>query len=194
MKIPAATITRKPLQVEMTPMIDVVFLLLIFFLWTTSFRIPEERLPSHLAEETMASGTTSVVTEQIDFDPIVIRIGWQDGQPNWRIGNRLAATVGEVSARLSEIARIKRDVPVIVDPADNVPLGHLIDVYDMTRQVGFETVQFAAAERGAPLLNVRRVMSCRCERSWQDGSNPEKPAAPWSHETAYRPSRRQAGR
>ncbi|MEO8496389.1 MAG: biopolymer transporter ExbD, partial [Planctomycetota bacterium] len=30
---------REPLDVKMTPMIDVVFLLLIFFVWTASFHI-----------------------------------------------------------------------------------------------------------------------------------------------------------
>ena len=38
------------LEVKMTPMIDVVFLLLIFFVWTSSFELPEFDLPSALAE------------------------------------------------------------------------------------------------------------------------------------------------
>ncbi len=150
MKIPSVAITRKPLQVEMTPMIDVVFLLLIFFLWTSSFRLPEERLPSHLAEKPLTAGTTDAVSEQVDFDPIVIRIGWQAEAPTWQIGDQWATSKTDVYAKLAEIARIKRDVPIIVDPGNDVPLGHIIDVYDITRRIGFATVQFAADTVSAP--------------------------------------------
>jgi biopolymer transport protein ExbD len=40
---------RRDLDVKMTPMIDVVFLLLVFFLWTASFRISEQVLPSNIS-------------------------------------------------------------------------------------------------------------------------------------------------
>jgi biopolymer transport protein ExbD len=33
---------HKPIHIDMTPMVDVVFLLLIFFMTTTSFKPPEE--------------------------------------------------------------------------------------------------------------------------------------------------------
>ena len=35
----------------MTPMIDVVFLLLVFFVWTASFQIIEHVLPSKRSEQ-----------------------------------------------------------------------------------------------------------------------------------------------
>ena len=35
----------------MTPMIDVVFLLLVFFVWTASFQIVEHVMPSELSEQ-----------------------------------------------------------------------------------------------------------------------------------------------
>ena len=36
---------RDSLEIKMTPMIDVVFLLLIFFVWTASFQVVEYLLP-----------------------------------------------------------------------------------------------------------------------------------------------------
>jgi len=39
---------RRELEIKMTPMIDVVFLLLVFFIWTSSFHIVENVLPSRL--------------------------------------------------------------------------------------------------------------------------------------------------
>ncbi|MBC8874781.1 MAG: biopolymer transporter ExbD, partial [Planctomycetes bacterium] len=40
---------RSDLDVKMTPMIDVVFLLLVFFVWTASFHIVEHILPSSVS-------------------------------------------------------------------------------------------------------------------------------------------------
>ena len=40
---------RREISISMTPMIDVVFLLLIFFLWSVGTHIDEFVLPSHVA-------------------------------------------------------------------------------------------------------------------------------------------------
>ena len=39
------------LEIKMTPMIDVVFLLLVFFVWTASFHAVEYLLPSSLSQQ-----------------------------------------------------------------------------------------------------------------------------------------------
>ena len=56
------------------------------------------------------------------------------------------ATLVEVRASLVRIAEVKPDAPVILHPDQDVPLGHVIDAYDVTRLEGFEKVQFAASE------------------------------------------------
>ncbi len=43
---------RRRLEIQMTPMIDVVFLLLIFFIWTSSFQIAEYALQSNISDAT----------------------------------------------------------------------------------------------------------------------------------------------
>ena len=50
---------RGSLEVKMTPMIDVVFLLLVFFVWTASFQVVENIVPTGISEEitTTSSGT-----------------------------------------------------------------------------------------------------------------------------------------
>ena len=42
---------RGDVDVKMTPMIDVVFLLLVFFIWTASFQIVEQVLPSSVSAQ-----------------------------------------------------------------------------------------------------------------------------------------------
>ncbi len=125
-------------------MIDVVFLLLIFFLWTASFQIAEQKLPSHIATRDSSRGSTQQASEQVDFESVVVRVEWRNEEPTWAVNGRPVTSLEEVARTLVAVAAVKRDVPVIVDPARQVPLGHVIDVYDLTRNTGFEKVQFAA--------------------------------------------------
>ena len=150
MRRPSPYIDRRgDLEIQMTPMIDVVFLLLVFFLWTASFHIVEHVLPSHLSE---VVGSAPATTDQPpppqeDFDKVVIRVQWVNGGPAWRINDMAVGNVQQVRSRLEAIALIKRDAPVILHPDPDVPLGHVIDLYDITRLIGFEQIQFAASEK-----------------------------------------------
>ena len=133
----------------LTPLIDVVFLLMIFFLWTASFQIVEEVLPSQLSLET-APGATATETPppEADFDDVVVRIEKAEDVVLWQVNEAQAASLAEVQVRLNRIAGVKRDAPVIVDADGDVPLGDVIDVYDLARLAGFEQVQFAASVDG----------------------------------------------
>ena len=75
MRVPRRT-GRSSMELKMTPMIDVVFLLLVFFLWTSSFDLPEFDLPSSLAEP--PAGLSDVDDRQPPpeaFDELVITVG-----------------------------------------------------------------------------------------------------------------------
>ena len=65
MRAPANRSSRT-IDLQLTPMIDVVFLLLVFFLWTTSFERPEYDLNTAVALPSglriRASSTCSVPT------------------------------------------------------------------------------------------------------------------------------------
>jgi biopolymer transport protein ExbD len=138
---------RRDLDVKMTPMIDVVFLLLVFFIWTASFRISEQLLPSHISASSAApSAASDVPAPEEDFDDVVIRVFWSDGGPRWEVNGTPVAALDQVRRSLAALAAIKTDAPVIIHPDPDVPLGHVIDLYDITRLEGFEKVQFAASE------------------------------------------------
>ena len=137
---------RSRLDVKMTPLIDVVFLLLIFFVWTSSFHVLEFILPSSVSVASPQSATPDVLPPEKDFDSIVIRLLWQDGRPMWTVNDTPAADLGDVRRTLLSIAQIDRQIPIIIDPSEEVPLGHVIDLYDISRQFEFEKVQFAASE------------------------------------------------
>jgi biopolymer transport protein ExbD len=135
-------------DIPMTPLIDVVFQLLVFFLLTASFHAVEHVLPSHVSALTGTGPATRDETPppEKDFDEVLIRVLWENGQPAWQVNRRSMPTLADLREALAGIAKIKADAPVIVHPDPEVPLGHVIDVYDVTRLQGFPKVQFAASE------------------------------------------------
>ena len=129
----------------MTPMIDVVFLLLIFFVCTASFQIAEQILPSDI----LASGSTEApLSDPIEppLEQIVVRTRMVAGQPLWTINEVEHTTLAGVGRVLQAVYEIDPNTPVILHNQPDVPLGHVIDVYDLARVVGFDKVQFAVDE------------------------------------------------
>lgn len=126
----------------MTPLIDVVFLLLIFFVCTASFQIAEQILPSSI----LAAGSTEAPLEdpmELPLEQIVVRTRMEGGKAAWTINQRTCATLGEVGQVLRGVYDAASEVPVILHNDPDVPLGDVIDVYDLSRVVGFATIQFA---------------------------------------------------
>lgn len=150
MKIPSAQHGRRSeLKIELTPMIDCVFLLMIYFIWTSSFAIVEDVLPSRLS---VAAGTSATPTTQAppppdaDFDNVVVRILYTGGAPDWTVNDAPVGSLADLRAHLRAIAGIKNDAPVILHPDPEVDLGNVIEAYDAARIAGFERVQFAASQ------------------------------------------------
>ncbi|MHC4877035.1 MAG: ExbD/TolR family protein [Planctomycetota bacterium] len=126
----------------MTPMIDVVFLLLIFFVCASIGQIRESHLPTPLA-----AGSVEV-TDPVQTPPPLGRF--------WITLERTAegmtiATLNERQFRdwsllhdvLHDLASAAPEFPVILDIAPQVPAGDVIDIYDTCRAANFDTVQFA---------------------------------------------------
>ncbi len=55
-------------------------------------------------------------------------------------------TPEDVRARLAQVAAIRTDVPLLIDPDAPVPLGDVMDVYDVGRLLGFGAIQFTVHE------------------------------------------------
>jgi len=139
---------RAPLEVKMTPMIDVVFLLLVFFVWSASFQIVEHVLPSQLSAQvgSAPANPNDPPPPEADFENVIIRISWNGKNPHWRVNDAELANLDQLFTRLTQISQIKPDAPVIIHPDPQVPLGDVLDVYDRSRLANFQKVQFAALE------------------------------------------------
>jgi biopolymer transport protein ExbD len=137
---------RGRLEANMTPMIDVIFNLLIFFVCTVSFQPPEEVLPTHLSALGVAASVPRP-PEIVDFDDVVVKVLLRGEDLVWEINREPYASLAQVRDVLASIAGVKRDLPVIIDAQGEVPLGSVIDIYDLCRLAGFQKVHFAAHQR-----------------------------------------------
>ncbi|MGI9519524.1 MAG: ExbD/TolR family protein [Pirellulaceae bacterium] len=128
----------------MTPMIDVVFLLLIFFVWTAGTQLVEYILPSEMRPQlgNQESNLTEPLPEQ-DFDNVLIRLRWDGDLPDWTINDQEMKSADEVATTLRTLADINIDAPIIVHPDANVPMGYVIEMYDVAKLAGFVKVSFA---------------------------------------------------
>jgi len=141
---------RENSPVAMTSMIDVVFLLLIFFAVTGGSGMREFLLPTELA----ASGAIESVHPAPPSEPLTVDI-WLRLTINPESGRTVVDMNGtsytdleELKGQLQALAELGPENPVVLDVANEVPLGDLVDLYDTCRTAGFQTVNFAAKQRG----------------------------------------------
>ena len=128
---------RKKRQVEitLTPMIDVVFLLLIFFMITTTFNRETElniQLPDATGNEKMEQNEAISLT--IDAEGIYYVNKHQ-------LVNQKLATLRKA---LLEAAGSTRTIPFIISADAQTPHQAVISALDVAAQMGFSRITFAA--------------------------------------------------
>ncbi|TWT73582.1 Biopolymer transport protein ExbD/TolR [Posidoniimonas polymericola] len=128
----------------MTPMIDVVFLLLIFFVCTASFQPVEALLPGDLLISG-AGGAGVPQEEQPPLERVVIRAEQSGAGVAWTVNESPCPTDAALRALLGQLAGIDSTLPVVIDPDRKVELGRVIDGFDAARSAGFVDVKFAAS-------------------------------------------------
>lgn len=132
------------LNTAMTPMIDVVFLLLVFFVWTASFQTIEYVLDSQIAAQqgTNPSEDTQL-TPPTDNEDVLVRIESVAGELVWSVSQRSATSLADVKERLMRLADVDASVKVILHPDPEVPLEFVIGAFDAAQLAGFTQVVFA---------------------------------------------------
>ena len=114
---------KKRFQIDMAPLIDVVFLLLIFFMLT--FAIQGQGLAISLPEGEEA--------EKVEKD-IIIRIN----QNNTLSLNNSPIQIDSLGAALSESLSRRSDKFVVIDSAPKVQYEMFTRVLDISREAGAE--------------------------------------------------------
>ncbi len=138
---------RKAPELRMTSMIDVIFLLLIFFVFTANFNEIEKLLPTNLSLPGRIENPDQAPQESRIIDEIRIRIE-PDGKTNgdgvvWNVNRRRCSTEKELRDALATLSELTHDIPVVIDPVESVPIERVLDVYDLCRLRGLTKIQFA---------------------------------------------------
>ena len=106
----------------------------------------EYLLPSSLSQQLGNASVIDSPPPEAEFEDVIVRILWQDDQVVWQVNGQDVLSLDEVKQRLQLVAGIKTDAPVILHPDEEVPVGDVIDVYDISRIAGFDKIQFAIAQ------------------------------------------------
>lgn len=133
----------------MTPMIDVVFNLLIFFVIGAGAFSAEKMLETKLSATSGSSVTAPPVQEQAAWAlTVTLKLILDE---NRQLAVDMNGTVYKDRAQLKDqlraLAEVGTESPIILDIAREVPLGDMIDIYDACKAAGFESINFAAGGR-----------------------------------------------
>jgi len=114
------------IQFQMAPMIDVVFLLLIFFLVATSFIHPESQLPTDLPQKQELEDPPEDLPKQ--FTVMVTSTGIEV--------NKKKMKKSVFRNKLITLKSLGGEVYVFVDSKDDARHGDVVEVLDMVMMVG----------------------------------------------------------
>ena len=126
---------------NMGAMIDVVFLLLIFFMCTTSFQSLESGLSVQLPR------LSSESTRQEEYDPIWIRLFMTEDRFRITCDSQACANFAKLKDMLSARRSIA-DIPVIIEGQDTIPFRYMVTALDTCYEVGLNRVAFSAQGAG----------------------------------------------
>ena len=113
---------RRVRRVSLTPMIDVVFLLLVFFMLAARFGV-EARLPLTLAAPAPAAEAWTGPPRLVDVLPEGVRL------------NGVALSEAELAARLAGLVEAPDD-PVLLRPGEGASLQRLVEMLEALGAAG----------------------------------------------------------
>ncbi len=123
---------REESEINITPMLDIVFIMLIFFIVTTSF-VKEISIDVNRP-------TKSPIKEQKKSEVISVRIS---GEGQIFVQDRLI-TLDAVRANIESSLALKPEATVVVVSDREADAGFLVKVIDQSRLAGARNVSLAA--------------------------------------------------
>ena len=126
----------------MTPLIDVVFQLLIFFICASTGHLRELLLPTDFAAGSLGEKAQQHVEKPLG--EVRIKLRREIDVTIYQVEGVEFRESEKLDAMLRSLADTAIDIPVILEIQGDVPLGDAVSVYDLCRAARFHTIQFAA--------------------------------------------------
>ena len=115
-------------DINMTPMMDIIFQLLIFFVLTSSLTKPTQ-IELNLPDSTSGAKATSEKT-------LVVAYQLHDGQPLITLDNQKVSGLDELTARMKAQVAAAVSCPVDIRIEKTIPYQDVIAVMDAVRDAG----------------------------------------------------------
>ncbi len=128
---------RREATLNLASLIDVTFLLLLFFLVTTVIAKPEDRLSPGLQAQTEESGPAA------DFQPQIVDVLLVGGAPGYRLGGEVLHDQAGLTRALEGLYR---PAGLFVRVAGDVPVGFAAGALQAGRDAGFEQVTYVPVD------------------------------------------------
>ena len=120
-------------RLDIAPLIDVIFLLLIFFMLTSSFILQpgiKVNLPAAITSKIVPKENLEILINNKDHIYI----------------SKTRITVDELTSRLRMAS--KQETPVLIRSDKKASLGKVVKVWDLCREVGISNVNIATVQQG----------------------------------------------
>ncbi len=120
----------------LTSMIDVVFLLLIFFLVTANFAKEEHKLPATL--QTEGGGVRSN-----DLQSQILQIQMQNDRPVWVIGELIVQDSKAIEQVLSSLPK---EPGIVIKSVPDAPISAIAAALQAARNAGFQKRSYVPSD------------------------------------------------
>jgi len=119
-------------------MIDVTFLLLLYFLVTTVLSLPEDRL-----SPTLQSTAETSAGPASDFQPQIVEVRLLNGTPAYLLGTEVFRNRSDLTSALEPM---HKPSGLLVKVFDEVSVAAAATAIQAGRDAGFERLTYVAAE------------------------------------------------
>jgi biopolymer transport protein ExbD len=135
----------------MTPMIDVVFLLLVFFICASVGGTADRLLPAELKGTTEAADPQEPAEDPDEWQHPAIQIRIEPEQDSVAIFLDEQRLTGPemLQDRLQRLATVDPESRIILNIHDDVRVQPFIDVYDLCQSLKFQSISFAVGKPAA---------------------------------------------
>jgi len=128
--------TASALNLSTASMIDVVFLLLIFFLVTTSFRTPTQSVVTPILSRTVSQSDIS----DVEIEQVTLAIGDEAGKVTYEMGGVKTTEVSEIRELLNNLK--PNSAQIIVQVNDGIPFQSAISLITLCKNCGHESASW----------------------------------------------------
>ncbi|MBM4030429.1 MAG: hypothetical protein FJ291_01430 [Planctomycetes bacterium] len=134
-------------EMNMTPLIDIVFQLLLFFMVGMKFKELDRKLETDLPKAGKPKPEDPLIIKNELWIKISVKAGTEadpNPKPHYVVDQKVMADAAHLRRTLAAASRLPgaKEDPVILDPRDEAHHGWIMTAMDYLREYGFKSINF----------------------------------------------------